>query len=180
MLAAGIPLSADTVFNVVNDFNATTNPNGVWSYGESSPPNGTFTAYIFHDSDPAPNAVDYWINQPFSSGFPNYYPLVRHNVSGAAIDNGDGFILPTDMLSLDPSNDLSSGVRFTAPADGSYSFTGSFQGLQNLPGGGVTSSAVSIYEDLGSSALVSGAINGNGKLPASCFPPPVFRPAVIC
>jgi hypothetical protein len=169
VLAAGIPMSmyADTVYNVVNDFSATTNPNGVWSYGESPSPNGAFTAFTFTASAPAPNSVDFWLNQPFASGFPNYYPLVRHNTSGAAIDDGGGFIFPTDMLSLDPSNAQNSGVRFTAPADGSYSFTGSFQGLQFVPNGSGTSSAASIYQDLGAPALLSGDINGNGKLPFS-------------
>jgi hypothetical protein len=111
LLAVGVPPWADVTFNLVNDFSATSNPNGVWSYGESSSPNGAFTAYTFHDSDPAPAAVDYWLNQPFASLFPNYYPLVRHNVSGAAVDNGPGFILPTDMLSLDPSPAVSGAYR---------------------------------------------------------------------
>ncbi len=169
VLAAGIPasMSADTVYNVVTDFSATSNPNGVWSYGESPSPNGAFTAYTFNASAPAPNSVDFWLNQPFASGFPNYYPLVRHNTSGGAIDNGLGFIFPTDVLSLDPSNDLNTGVRFTAPGDGSYSFTGRFEGLQNVPNGDQTSAAASVYQDLGAAPLVSGDIDASGKLPFS-------------
>jgi hypothetical protein len=149
----------------VNDFSAANNPNGVWSYGESPSPNGAFTAYNVTASAPAPNSVDFWLNQPFASGFPNYYPLVRHNTSGGAIDNGLGFIFPTDVLSLDPSDALNTGVRFTAPVDGSYSFGGRFEGLQNVPNGDQTSAAAAVYRDLSAAPLISGDIDASGMLP---------------
>ena len=45
------------------------NPSGVWSYGESSSSNGAFIPWNHTEADGSP-AVDYWVNLPFSSGFP--------------------------------------------------------------------------------------------------------------
>jgi len=70
--------------------------------------------------------------------FPLYDPSILRNVSGAALDLGGGFVIPTDALDMTPGQpnnvDIPDPVvvlRFTAPSAAFYQFDGLFEGLQN-------------------------------------------------
>lgn len=147
------------LYDAVNDFTVASNPNGVWSYGTNSGTGGSFSAFTNSDSDP--NSFAWWLNQPFSSAYPNYYPLVAKNITGSTFTNGLGLAVPTDVLYMAPGINLQSIVQFTAAESGQHTFTGGFLGLQQPfnRGGGFGNAP-------GPTALVSVLLNGVSQLTA--------------
>jgi uncharacterized repeat protein (TIGR01451 family) len=103
-------------------FSGTSNPNGVWSYGQFVESTSTFTLL------PGQNAVSNTCGLPYWSG--TGYPYVAANNSGATISCGT-VTIPNDTLWMHPMNmaGTDSDVRFTAPASGTYEITGSFSAL---------------------------------------------------
>jgi hypothetical protein len=127
VLGSGVCAQADVVYDATADFSTTTNPNGVWTYGTMS---GTtpFAAFgTVEDLGPL-------FSVPFalwdrSAGY--YNPAVAYNYSANSVD-AFGSTWPAHSILLDtfygdegpvgwPS------IRFTAPADGSYNFTTTWQ-----------------------------------------------------
>ncbi len=103
-------------------FSGTSNPNGVWSYGQFVESTSAFTLL------PGQNAVSNTCGLPYWSG--TGYPYVAANNSGATISCGT-VTIPNDTLWMHPMDTagVDSDVRFTAPASGTYEITGSFSPL---------------------------------------------------
>ena len=103
-------------------FSGTSNPNGVWSYGQFVESTSTFTLF------PGQNAASNTCNLPYWSG--TGYPYVAANNSGSTVSCGT-VTIPNDTLWMHPMNmaGTDSDVRFTAPASGTYEITGSFSAL---------------------------------------------------
>jgi hypothetical protein len=107
------------IYNAVNDFTLSQNPNGVWAYGSNSGAGGAFEAFTY-------NLVDTYMS--FWGQSVGAYPVVGRNNTGATYTDGT-YTLLTDELNLDPgATALSAILQFTAPVGGSYSFTGEFLG----------------------------------------------------
>jgi hypothetical protein len=170
-MAWAAPLSsAATLYDAVSDFSLAANPNGVWSYGANSGTGGSFSA--FTNSSANATSFDYWLNQPFSAGFPNYFPFVAKNATGSTFTNNFGLAVPTDVLYMAPGINLLSIVQFTAADSGQHTFTGEFLGLQQPfdRGGGFGTAP-------GPTVLVSAILNGTSALlPATTLDAPSGSP----
>jgi hypothetical protein len=122
-----VPASAGAIYNAAADFSLAGNPNGVWSYGYETTL-GTFTAYTLSTNAFGGNGLlsAWYINNSLLA--PDL-PAVIKNTSGSTLTWGT-VVQPADMLDLHPGQfgELSV-VRFTAPADASYIFSGLLQGL---------------------------------------------------
>ena len=119
---AALPAAAQT-YSAANDFSATVNPNGVWSYGYETTLGGGLTLYTIKY---APNGnVKGW-NQPIAFDV----PLVVKNFGAMA---GGGFAdlyLQPGQLAFHPGpNNEYSIVRFTAPSAGTYNLASSFSAV---------------------------------------------------
>jgi hypothetical protein len=103
-------------------FSGTSNPNGVWSYGQFVESTSTFTLF------PGQNAAFPTCGLPYWSG--TGYPYVAANNSGSTVSCGT-VTIPNDTLWMHPMNmaGTDSDVRFTAAASGTYEITGSFSAL---------------------------------------------------
>lgn len=167
---AATPSAAAATYNAVSDFSLVSNPNGAWSYGANSGTAGAFAAFTNSSANPA--SFDYWLNQPFSAGFPNYFPFVAKNVTGSTFTNSTGLAVPTDVLYMAPGINLLSIVQFTAQGAGQHTFTGEFLGLQQPfdRGGGFGLAP-------GATVLVSAVLNGTSVLlPATTLNAPTGNP----
>ena len=103
-------------------FSGTSNPNGVWSYGQFVESTSTFTLFTGQNAASPTCGLPYW------SG--TGYPYVVANNSGSTVSCGT-VTIPNDTLWMHPMNmaGTDSDVRFTAPASGTYEITGSFVSL---------------------------------------------------
>lgn len=114
------------VYNVANDFSATSNPNtaGIWRYGSATysagiPNSASFSLYL----DPEPLAItggtlDLWRQNSSSAVDPN----VTHNGTANTLSccsGADIFWSPNEM-SIGPNPGTASIVRFSAPTTATY------------------------------------------------------------
>lgn len=144
-------------WDAVQDFSDTANPNGAWSYGYAAKLEGAFLPFTTNFTS---GTTVGWNN---NGSYPNY--------AGIAIDNTPYMLLNSDTIVI-PVGALALGIqqnaillRWTAPAAGTYSITGSFQGIDlHLP---VVD--VGIYEN-GSTVLYSNTMNFFGDLLDFSFP----------
>ena len=138
IVAAGAiaPAQAAT-WNAVTDFSTTFNANGQWSYGEGV---GGSAPLLFTDSTtrgnvsqpiPIDPSVQYWQSSVPTS----YVPIVGENYGAAAGCCGTIPAVPPGILWLHPGINDDVIVQWTAPAAGTYSFSGSFQILDTNPSG---------------------------------------------
>ena len=106
-------------------FSGTSNPNGVWSYGQFVESTSTFTLF------PGQNAASPTCGLPYWSG--TGYPYVVANNSGSTVSCGT-VTIPNDTLWMHPMNmaGTDSDVRFTASASGTYEITGSFDLIEKI------------------------------------------------
>jgi hypothetical protein len=125
------------VYDAAADFSATSNPNGVWSYGYLAPgpvPDPTtFTVYLepfkVANADP-PNAVDGWrVSSEFDP------PSVTHNGTATpGIESGTNITWAPGQLAFHPGpSGEYSVVRWTAPMGGTYAITATFTGIDGTP-----------------------------------------------
>jgi hypothetical protein len=149
LFAAASVASADpVVFNAASDFSSTSNPNGVWSFGQRAVGYGAFSAFAAHGSY---NGVDGWAGS--YSGNANFsLPGAFHNGSGSAIPNWVGTVnMPVNALNLHPGADGTLSVaRFTVPVGGTYSFSAIFTALARdgtTPPGYSTTTDVHLYQN---------------------------------
>jgi hypothetical protein len=149
-----IPTCGST-YNAVTDFSKTSNPTGVWSYGWESSLGGAFTRNTGERS-PYPG-IDTWEGPDAGSDF--NFPFVTFNHAGITLDYASGISQPPNMLNLHPGlTGKVSVVRWTAPASGTYSATGLFQGIDTRN----TTSDVHVLQN-SSTSLHSANINGFGN-----------------
>lgn len=136
--------------DIATSFSGTSNPNGLWSYGQyvEAPP--AFSLLTGQNAGFPTCGLPYWSD----SG----YPDVIANNSGSTVTCGT-VTVPTDMLWLHPTNTggTDAVVRWTAPARGTYEITGSYSALDS------TSTTDSILVN-GTSVFSTFICNpGNGK-----------------
>jgi Beta-propeller repeat/Divergent InlB B-repeat domain/Domain of unknown function DUF11 len=136
--------------DIATSFSGTSNPNGVWSYGQyvESPP--AFSLLTGQDAAFPTCSLPYWSDTG--------YPDVIANNTGSTVSCGT-VTVPTDMLWMHPTDTggTDAAVRWTAPASGTYEITGSYSALDS------TSTTDSILVN-GTSVFSTFICNpGNGK-----------------
>jgi hypothetical protein len=130
-VAAGMSCAAHgaSTYDVVRDFNIRANPNGVWSYQDT-----TNLAYAHHQYQGV-RRLDNWSDDANS---PNTVTIVR-NKTGAPVSLFDQeMTLPPNYLALESGNGSqgdSANIVFTAPSTGNYTITGDFRGLDHREAG---------------------------------------------
>ena len=150
LLFVAVSAHAQT-YDAVADFSKANNPNGVWSYGDTPTRGGSFSLYDVAASSVV--GLEGW--SVGGADITAYPPYVMHNNTPDPITY-ISFTLPPDLLNLHPGpNGENTVVRFTAPATGTYSVAGRFQGLDS------TSTDVSVLKNSGTT-LFSGNIWGYG------------------
>jgi hypothetical protein len=130
-------LRADTVWDAVNDFSLSSNPNGAWSYGTlSNGTSGTFTAFT------SATGNSFVINWGTSTS------AVTKNITSGTYDYYTN-VLPTNVLMLSPGSP-DADVRWTAPVTGDYSCSGVFSRVDttnyNAVDVGVSESQITMFE----------------------------------
>jgi hypothetical protein len=158
-------------YDAFADFTTANNPGAVWTYASAPNPTSPTTLLPFQYNDAT--LPGWMFADPSQVPYPQYAPYIRKNVSGSEFDDGLGTVYPADELVFEPGGPdqfnfapINDAVLvFTAPAAGSYTFTGLFQGL--APGGrnpsaaNQTSTDVHVIDSQGNSVL-DAAINGFG------------------
>jgi hypothetical protein len=146
----GTPIiGTPTVYDAVNDFNATgvQTVGATWTYGSEASLSGTGFSLLSNFSTLICNSSDNTCNPTGATqlayGIAPYHdpnPSVIDNASGSAITytsgsqaNGVGvnnlILFPNNVLALPPNGQMVL-VRFTVPADGLYNIAGYFLDLQ--------------------------------------------------
>jgi hypothetical protein len=100
------PASAAPPYDAVNDFSATSNPNGPWSFGSQASAGSTLTVFTLEDSVSVPG-VDFWAGTECTGGsgpgaVPGF-PVVGLNHTGATLTYAAGVSQPANMLMMHPS-----------------------------------------------------------------------------
>jgi hypothetical protein len=161
------PLSAQS-YDPEAEFSTVSNPSpgGIWTYGWSDDLN---SALVLYDQFVPSPAYDIW-HDPDNTNPTFLTPLVQHNPN----DTFSG-PHPPHSLSLHPSEDGDySHVRFTAPADGSYSVTASFLAVSGA------STDVHILVNNTLPTLFSGYVSGpDGEEFSTCQPIALFAGGTI-
>lgn len=142
---------AAVIFDAADDYSATSNPNGAWSYGYSTAANpGVFVTYDTTQYLVA--GVNVWDSSALSDN-----PTVSKNMTNAAVGYSTVTWQPY-QLALHPGRlGEYSIIRFTAPMSCNYDLEGSFSGIDVV---GATT-AVSVF--LNGSAWFSDELNYNGN-----------------
>ena len=143
------------------------NPSGVWSYGYETKLGSGFTIYPYHDSSGIAGVTAWEYAQgPFGQSV-SVLPAVGKNTTSSTITSGSVQV-PNNVLWLHPGpSGQYSIVRFTAPAAGTYTISGSFSGLDNV---GPTTTDVHILQN-GSTSLFSNNVSAFGAGPAFSVTP---------
>jgi hypothetical protein len=129
-----------------DDFSATANPSGAWTYGFTPTRGGAFTAYSFTGQIAGMPA---WFRTSPASG--TTFPLLTFNNAGAPVVVSGNVTTPANTFLLHPgSAGENSVLRWTAPNDGTFLVQGRFFGLDS------TTTDVAVL--LNSSAMV---LSGN-------------------
>lgn len=130
ILAALLAMNCNTSFavtpsntaNAFTDFSAVNNPNGAWSYGQTSTLGGALELYTCPANDPNGSA---WRRADCAID-----PNLIKNDTGSAIFGGT-FFPATDYLHLHPAPDGQlSTLRYTASARGQYRIDAAFTSLR--------------------------------------------------
>ncbi len=138
-------------WDAVKDFSDTANPNGAWSYGYATRLEGTFLPFT---SNFTSGTTIGWND---NGSYPNYAGIALNNTP-YTLDNSSTIIIPVGVLALGIQQNAIL-LRWTAPAAGNYSITGSFQGIDlHLP---VVD--VGIYEN-GNTVLYANSLSFFGDL----------------
>jgi hypothetical protein len=146
-----------SVWDAANDFSASNNPNGTWSYGWSDTLGGTMALYDIAWKGPAGSpfvGMDLWST---SYHFPaNSDPLVEHNGTGQDLLVGNLF-QPANQLMSHPGPDHEySIIRWLAPETTTISIQANFFGLDT------TGTSTDVHVLYNNSSLFDGAVSGFG------------------
>lgn len=110
------------VYDVAADFSTASNPNGVWSYGETNGFGGAFT--LFTDNSTITPGLQSWMGASPTL----LTPFVYHNATAAPISLGSPVYGPFEAGFHPGPSARDATYRFTAPAAGLYAFNGIFYG----------------------------------------------------
>ena len=147
----------DTIgYNAVEDFAATLNPSGAWSYGYLASGGTTFTKYTEHDNPVA--GIDRWSPAGATE------PMVARNNTGQPI-TWSTIVHPPDVLNVHPGpSGEKSVVRWTAPSAGTVKIEGRFEGIDNggttTDGDGTTTDVAVVKNSNTATPLFSADVNG--------------------
>lgn len=151
--------TASAQYDPVQQFSSVLNPNGVWSYGYENVPLGSplilFPANIPLASTPGPNIVA-WEAPAFGQAgvYYNQTPLTQTVTINTEVTQFD-----PGMLAMNTGpNDQFALIQFTAPANGLYQITGTFEGIDTA---GTTSSVYLLANNI---PVVSTTVSGFGPL----------------
>lgn len=144
MLTLVLALAPDVYADsAVGQFSSTLNPNGNWAYGLTSTLGGAFTPL---GSGSCGNLVGWQLN--------GHEPWVLGNPTASTQTCGTGQV-PPNLLDMHPGGaGQDSVVRWTAPAAGTFSISGLFEGIDPGP----TTTDVHVLLD-GSTHLFDGNIS---------------------
>lgn len=120
---------ADQMFNAAGDFSATSNPNGVWSYGQSATLTSAFQIYTQHgpdNADPIPGLNAWFGTSAYS------VPAVLYNPTSSVIVHDSITVQPGELFFHPGQADQFSVVRFTAPDTGTYSLSSAFSPVDSM------------------------------------------------
>jgi hypothetical protein len=114
-----VALSATAgTYNAALDFSLASNPNGVWTYGQSSTLGGAFTPFVTNGTD---GILESW----------GATPSVNHNPSASPVNNYLSFNIPIPgygMMMHPGSAGEYAVLRFTAPNTDTFSLSAAFSG----------------------------------------------------
>ena len=153
LVAVDAPQGGAQAHDAVSGFSATQNPSGAWAYGYRPASGGSFTTYTATPSLYGAGA------KTWAASATSCCPMATKNVttSDYAYAGATSIVQPPDLLNLHPGpNGERSVVRWTAPAAGTYTVSGRFQGLDTV---GTTTDVLVRHN---STTLFSGAVTGYG------------------
>jgi len=149
--------TASAQFDPVAQFSLASNPNGVWSYGFENVPLGSpfnlFPTTVVVPSSPGPN-IFAWQAPAFGQAGVYYNPTA----AGQTVNiNGEVSLFDSGMLAMNTGpNDQFALVQFTAPANGFYQISGTFEGRDTA------GTASSVYLLANNAVITSGTVSGFG------------------
>lgn len=137
--------------NAVSDFSATQN-NGAWKYGSKTISGTTFNAFA-SNANLFGGGLDSW-----SPGY--CCPMITRNATGTTFTypGAPSVVQPADVLNLHPGPTGDKAVvRWTAPAAGTYTIAGRFQGIDTA---GTTTDVTILHN---TTAVFASNVNGYGN-----------------
>jgi hypothetical protein len=149
--------TASAQFDPVAQFSSASNPNGVWSYGYENVPISSpfilFPTSVPIPASPGPNIVA-WQAPAFGQAGVYYNPTA----AGQTVNiGGEVSLFDSGMLAMNTGpNDQFALVQFTAPVNGLYQISGTFEGRDTA---GTVSTAFLLVNN---SVVTSAAITGFG------------------
>lgn len=150
LIASASGSYAATVYDAAADFSATSNPNGVWSYGQEPTLGGSLSLYTVHNNS---SGVDYWGTGSFLTP-----PEVFHNGTSSVVHVSTITLQPGQLAFHPGPQDQYSVIRFTSPVAGAFDLSSSFIGVDS------TTTDVHILHN--GASLFSGSVNGYGNGPS--------------
>jgi hypothetical protein len=149
--------TASAQFDPVAQFSLAANPNGVWSYGYEDVPLGSpfilFPTTVPIASTPGPN-IFAWQAPAFGQAGVYY----NQSAAGQSVNlSGEVSLFDPGMLAMNTGpNDQFALVQFTAPANGLFQISGTFEGRDTA---GTVSS---VYLLQNNAVVASGTVTGFG------------------
>lgn len=140
--------------DIVANFSGSNNPNGDFSYGETSGLGGAF------------GLLSTQINSSGETGWTtgSGFPAIYHNSTNADFTSGSVFV-PLAFVNMHPDNSGNDAVvQYTIPSTGSYTISGKFQGNDV---DGTTTDVHILLNNSVASSLLSGEITGPMNLPTN-------------
>lgn len=149
---SGVARAGTSVWDAANDFSATSNPAGAWSYGWSQSRGSGFELLPTLQTVNS-GAIEFWTG----SGDGTTEPDVFYNDSDAVVNPAGTNPIPAHSLGFHPGPAGQNAiVRWTAPSSGTFDVNATFTGRDDVGG---TTTDVAVLLD-GSTPLWSASVNG--------------------
>jgi hypothetical protein len=147
-------VGAGALYDAADDFSASENPNGVWSYGFIPAP-GPYTDLTLYDQPVQESGLDVWRHSVVQSlGAPS----MAHNGTPDTINVLDLTIEPGELLIHPGEQGQEATVRFTAPSNEDLLVEAAFI-VADPPGGCTTT--VDVHVRKNGVSLFDGYVDGN-------------------
>jgi len=149
--------SARADFDVSSDFSATSNPNGVWTYGWSHTLGSSFIADAINRSD---SGIDFWQGSVGTNEPPKSFPTISRNSSANPVAYTTIAYAP-HQFSLHPGpNGEYSVARFTVPSSGIYALDSAFVGIDLGP---AAPTSTDVHVLINGVSIFDAGVNGYGN-----------------